>query len=125
MEINFDKTHPDHYLKKANATGSIYYDEFIEALNILKPHLTEKQLKDLLVNKMLLKQNKFDKNKFIQYAVEMSVLRYFAEEFGNSFKYENKINPNNNTDVDCSITDKGFKFNIEVKMSSSPKPPPV
>jgi hypothetical protein len=115
MEIDFNETDPDNYLKISKLRGLRYYEEFIEALEKLKPYLTKKQLKDLLENKLLLKHKKFDKNKFIEYAVEMSVLRFFAESFSENFQYEKKINPINNIDVDCSITDGGFKFNIEVK----------
>lgn len=115
MEIDFDKTNPENYLKISKIRGLKYFEEFIEALNVLKSCLTEKQLKDLLENKLLLKHDKFDKNKFIEYAVEMSVLRFFAENFSENFQYEKKTNPNNNTDVDCSISDGKFKFNIEVK----------
>jgi len=115
MEIDFNQINSGNYIKIAKAAGLKYYDEFIEVLNILKPYLSEKQLKDILENKLLFKYNNFDKNKFIQHAVELSVLRFFAENFGEHFQYEKKSNPNNNTDVDCSFSDGKFKFNIEVK----------
>jgi len=115
MQINFDKINSDNYIKIAKIAGLKYFDEFIEAFNILKLYLSENQQKDLLENKLLLKQSNFDKNKFIQYAVEMSVIRFFAENFGENFQYEKKSNPNNNTDVDCTISDGKYKFNIEVK----------
>lgn len=107
----------EHYLVKAKTSGHIYFTEFLEAANIIRPLLTPKEFEYWCLEKMLLKQQPFAEKTFIQYAVETSVVRFFGERFPTDFKVEAKINPNNDKDVDCQFIDNGYKFNVEVKCS--------
>ncbi|MFN3782271.1 MAG: hypothetical protein ACK4R6_00010 [Spirosomataceae bacterium] len=107
----------DHYLVKSYTETHNYFNEFLDAAKILKPLLTDKEFEFWCTEKMLLKQQVFAEKTFIQYAVETSVVRFFGEKFPANFKVETKINPTNEKDVDCQITDNGFTFNIEVKCS--------
>lgn len=46
----------DHYLVKSREDTSNYYDEFLEAAEILKSVMTDKEFKFWLAEKMLMKQ---------------------------------------------------------------------
>jgi hypothetical protein len=107
----------DHYLVKARINANHYLEDFINASKIMKDVLSEKEFEFWCTEKMLLKQQPFAEKKFIQYASETSVARYFGEKFPTDFKVETKINPNNDKDVDCQFQDNGFTFNVEVKCS--------
>lgn len=108
----------DHYLVKARQEKNHYFDEFLEAATILKSVMTKKEFKFWLAEKMLIKQQAFLPKTFIQYAVETATVRFFAEKHNNNLKFEAKINPTNDKDVDLQFTDKSFTYNIEVKCSN-------
>lgn len=107
----------DHYLLVARQKKNHYFDEFIQATTILKTVMTAKEFDFWCVEKMLLKQQPFLEKTFIQYAVETSTVRFFAEKHNENFKIEAKINPNNDKDVDVQFTNKTYKYNVEVKCS--------
>jgi len=107
----------DHYLVKAMNVRSRYYDEFIVAAQILKNVMTNTEFEYWCAEKMLLKQQEFAEKTFIQYAVESSAARYFAEKHNENFKVEAKINPTNGKDVDIRFTNRGYTYNVEVKCS--------
>ena len=107
----------DHYLIKSRLDKSHYFDEFIETADILKKVMSVNEFKFWIAEKMLIKQQAFLPKTFIQYAVETSVVRYFAEKQNENLKIEAKINQTNNKDVDLQFTNNSFKYNIEVKCS--------
>ncbi len=113
--MNLDIRNKENYIWIAKQQSSNYYKEFIQALKIIEPHLTTKEFKNLLDHKLQFSSSIFDKPKYLQHAVELSVLRYFAEYFKETFQYEYNANPENNTDVECRIKHNGFTYNIEVK----------
>lgn len=105
----------EHYLVKARDIGHNYFNEFLDTAVIIKSLLKKREFEYWCTEKMLLKQQPFAEKKFIQFAVETSVVRFFGEKFPLNFKVEAKINPTNNNDVDCQFNDNGFTFNVEVK----------
>lgn len=107
----------DHYLVKAQQLNHPYFAGFLSAGAALKPVLNDSDFAYWCAEKMLLKQQEFNEKTFIQYAVETTVARYFAERFPVGFRVEAKINPENDKDVDCVFSDGGFTFNVEVKCS--------
>jgi hypothetical protein len=107
----------DHYLIIARNNSDHYYNEFIEASKIIKNVISEKEFEFWCSEKMLLKQQVFAEKTFIQYAVETSAARFFAEKYNENFKVEAKINPTNDKDVDIQFTNRDFKYNVEVKCS--------
>ena len=82
----------DHYLVRARAESSHYFNEFIIAAQIMKNVMTNDEFENWCAEKMLLKQQTFAEKAFIQYAVETSAARYFAEKHNENFKVEAKIN---------------------------------
>ena len=107
----------DHYLVKARNENNHYFEEFIIAAQIVKNVMTKKEFEYWCTEKMLLKQQAFAEKTFIQYAVETSAVRYFAEKHNENFKVEAKINPTNDKDVDIQFTNLEYTYNIEVKCS--------
>lgn len=108
----------NHYLLKAFSEKLSYYDSFKRSINELTPKITEKQLEDLLTNKLQIKQGAFTEKPFIQSACETSVNSYFAKNFEKTFQYELKVDPSSNKNVECQIKDVDYTYNIEVKCSS-------
>ena len=107
-----------HYLFKAHSEKLPYYDSFNQSINDLSKKLIEKQLEDLLTNKLQVKQGTFIEKSYIQSACETTVNSYFAKNYENSFQYELQVNPNSNKNVECQIKDSEYTYNIEVKCSS-------
>ena len=107
----------DHYLVKARNENLDYFDEFIKAAEIIKDNVSEREFEFWCKEKMLLKDQVFAEKTFIQYAVETSVARYFAEKHSENFQVEAKINPYNDKDVDIRFTDGDYTYNVEVKCS--------
>jgi len=119
MNEEFDKLNlPDsHYLKIAKNSGSIYFDEFLEAMNRLKDIIPDKDFKTFWNDKLQLNKPVFNEKGFIQGACEIAVANYFGNK--NDFKVEAKVNPKNKKDVDTQFTSNGFTYNIEVKCAAS------
>lgn len=107
----------DHYLVKAREEKNHYFEEFVEAAAIIKDNISKNEFEFWCNEKMLLKEQEFAEKTFIQYAVETSAARYFAENHNENFQLEAKINPNNNKDVDIRFTHGNYSYNVEVKCS--------
>lgn len=105
----------NHYLLKAFSEKLPYYDSFKQAIDNLSTKLTEKQLGNLLTNKLLIKKGVFAEKTFIQSACETTVNAYFAKKYPNSFVYEKKLMFTNNKNVECQVRSYYFTYNIEVK----------
>lgn len=116
-KINEISNLTDHYLVRARTESSHYFDEFIIAAQIIKSVMTNKEFEYWCAEKMLLKQQTFAEKTFIQYAVETSAARYFAEKHNENFKAEAKINPTIEKDVDIRFTNREYTYNIVVKCS--------
>jgi len=108
----------NHYLSKAYSEKLPYYDCFKQSINDLSKKLTDKQLEDLVTNKLQIKEGTFSEKPYIQSACETTVNSYFAKNYETSFQYELQINPNSNKNVECQIKDADYTYNIEVKCSS-------
>lgn len=81
---------------------------------------TNRKLKKL-TNKLFLKHEDLSTqqiNQYIQAAVEMTVVRYFAENFPEHFKLEPKLIDGSDNDVECQFKFNDLLFNIEVKATS-------
>src|SRR5690554_4422195 len=108
----------NHYLLKAHLEKLSYFDSFKHSINDLSTKLTEQQLKDLLTNKLQVKQGIFAEKTYIQFACETTVNSYFSKNYEETFQYEPQINPKSNKNVDCQIKDFDYIYNVEVKCSS-------
>ncbi|GAA4180526.1 hypothetical protein [Sphingobacterium ginsenosidimutans] len=108
---------PNHYLVRASGSSHPYFEGFMSTAESIQSILTEKEFEYWCTEKMLLKQKPFAEKKFIQYAVETTVAKYFGTKFPEGFRVEAKVNPENYKDVDCQFIDNGFVYNVEVKCS--------
>lgn len=108
----------DHYLRIAKDKNELYLKELKEAIDNLSRVLPTAKL-NRLKDKLMIGKHEFKEDKFIQSACEIAVANYFSGKDG--FDIEKKVNPYNNTDVDCQFTSNGIVYNIEVKCSSYDK----
>ena len=106
-----------HYLLKSKNFYTEYFDGFKNSIDSIKTLISNNSLKDLLNNKFQIRDSVFKEKAFIQTACETTINAYFAKKYPETFKYEEKLNPSNNKDVDCGFTDGEFKYNVEVKCS--------
>ncbi len=104
----------DHYLTISQAQKLPYFIAFERALPTFATVFKGNDFNKWATEKMLVSK-KFDQKQFIQYAVEASAVRYFADNFKKEFTTEAKINPQNKKDVDIRFKLNGFVYNIEVK----------
>jgi hypothetical protein len=118
MKVEFNKLElpNDHYLNKARDLQHEYLSELIDVLTLLQKKLQPKEFKTIWNEKLQLRKQDFREKEFIQGACEIVVANYFSTK--ENFKIEAKVNPNNNKNVDCQFTSKGFTYNIEVKCAS-------
>lgn len=96
-----------------------YYVGAMEAVSKIANFISEKELDKIRRHKLQIGTTSFNEAQYLQNAAELSVCSYFAEFFGDSFKYEDKVNPPK--DVDCSFKSEGIQFNIEVKCADYSK----
>lgn len=94
------------------ATGA-YRVGLQDAVNCLAPFLNEKDLNDILYQKLEVGKTDASEAHYIQSAVELTVCSHFARFFPALFRYEPKLNPPK--DVDCAFSLDGCKFNVEVR----------
>ena len=113
--LNCD-TPKENYLRKAKENSDGYYSEFKTAISNLENVLSEREILQILNEKMLLNKKVFNEKTFIQGACEVAVANYFSEKA--DFKMEEKVNPENQKDVDCQFKSNGFTYNIEIKCAS-------
>ncbi|VXC12337.1 conserved hypothetical protein [Flavobacterium sp. 9R] len=121
MSINLENFKPkseNHLLNKM--WDNEYGSEFQKVIKDFSVFLnTNKKLKNLQ-DKLFLNQNNISTdqlNQYIQSAVELTVVRYFANNYPENFKYEPNLIAGNNTDVECQFKINNLTFNIEVKAS--------
>lgn len=122
MSINLENFKPkseNHILNKMwNNEYGLEFQEVIKSFTVfLDSNKKLKKLKD----KLFLKQNDISNdqlNQYIQTAVEFTVVRYFADNYPENFKYEPNLIAENNTDVECQFKINNLTFNIEVKATS-------
>jgi hypothetical protein len=107
----------EHYLRRAFTAFPSYWDGFVAAIDALSDLLSDRQLEDLLKNKLQLGLSLFDEKQYLQIACETTVNIYFARKFSSTFSYETKTTAKTKKDVDCSYGDNGYKYFIEVKCS--------
>lgn len=121
MSINIENFKPkseNHILNKMwdNEYG-LAFQEVIKSFTVFLN--TKKRIKKLQ-DKLFLKQNDISTdqlNQYIQSAIELAVVSYFADNFPENFKYEPNLIEGNNTDVECQFKTNNLTFNIEVKAS--------
>ncbi|AUI85866.1 hypothetical protein BS333_05440 [Vibrio azureus] len=100
------------YLSGDDQVSKKYREMLYSCLDILDDYATPTQLRKLK-KELQLGGSTFNEAKFLQAACETSVAASIASSFPQTFVYEPKLNPP--SDVDCSFSYNGFKFNIEVK----------
>jgi len=105
----------NHYLIKSKHMFPAYFVGFKQAMQSLSDLVERKKLQRLLKDKFQIRQTAFQEKPFIQTACETTVNSYFVRNFSKAFKYEEKLNTSNNMDVDCSFSDAGVKYNVEIK----------
>ena len=122
MNISIENLKPksaNHVLNKTwNANYGVGFKSTIDAYaNFIASNRKLKKLTD----KLFLKQENLSNqqiNQYIQSAVEMTVVRFFAENFPEHFKLEPKLIYGSNNDVECQFKLNSLLFNIEVKATS-------
>jgi len=120
MNIAIDSFKPNaknHILHKL--WDDEYGLEFKEALKKVTVLLdTNNKLKEmkrkLFLNQTCLSTQQL--NQYVQSAVEFTVVKYFAYNFPEYFKYEKNLI--NGTDIECQFNHNNLTFNVEVKASS-------
>ncbi|CAM3790036.1 hypothetical protein FLGE108171_15135 [Flavobacterium gelidilacus] len=116
---NFKPKSENHILNRMwNNEYGLEFQEMIKSFTVF---LDSNRKLDLLKDKLFLKQNNISTgqlNQYIQSSLECTVVRYFAENFPEDFKYEKKLIEGSNSDVECQFKINNLTFNIEVKASS-------
>ncbi|EIJ0936212.1 hypothetical protein AB2359_17470 [Vibrio cholerae] len=96
-----------------DSEAKVSYASYLECvLDIISRHATPTQMRKIKSD-LQLTGNTFAEAKYLQAACESSVAASIAVAYGDTFEYEPKLNPP--SDVDCSFSACGYKFNIEVK----------
>lgn len=112
IEEKLKNTDDRNPIKIAYNMNLRYYNDFIELMEIFNNNLSDKEIKDLLTNKLLL-GNKYDKPHYLQAVSEVNLLYYVLRNYNNEFKYEPKYNGNKNPE--CSFKYNDTVINLEVK----------
>lgn len=107
------------YFSDRNEASAQYKEGMLAAINRLSNYLGEKQIEDFLRNKLQLFSSSFNEPQYIQAACELVICSHLAETYKKSFSYELEINPPKN--VDCSFSENGIQFNIEIKCADYSK----
>ncbi|WP_217520084.1 hypothetical protein [Vibrio metschnikovii] len=100
------------YLTPENEVKVSYANYLEYVLDIISRHATATQMRKIKSDLQLIGDS-FVEAKYLQAACESSVAASIAVAYGDTFEYEPKLNPP--SDVDCSFSAFGYKFNIEVK----------
>jgi hypothetical protein len=101
------------YLNGVTEIEKNYKDELNISITKLLPHLSSRQQKELLEKKLQINSDDFKESQYLQAACEITICSYLAEKFSETFEYEPKLNPPK--DVDCSFSEGGTQYNIEIK----------
>lgn len=96
-----------------NESSSYYKEGMLQAVNYLSDYLSKNEIENLLKNKLQLFSSSFNEPQYLQAACELVICSHLASVYKDTFKYELKVNPPK--DVDCSFTEDGIQFNIEIK----------
>lgn len=88
-------------------------------LGVMQRHLTDKEMNQLIENKLQLGRADADEAQYIQAACELTVCAFFAYHNPETFLYEPKLN--GRKDVDCSFERSGIKVNVEIKCADFTK----
>ncbi|HDY7694891.1 hypothetical protein ABMX90_20550 [Vibrio vulnificus] len=100
------------YLAPDSEAKVIYANYLDCVLDIISRYATPTQMRKIKSD-LQLTGDSFSEAKYLQAACESSVAASIAVAYGDTFEYEPKLNPP--SDVDCSFSAFGYKFNIEVK----------
>lgn len=96
-----------------------YKSGMMSAISELSKHLNNNEMEDLLNNKLQLFSRTPNEPQYLQAACELVICGHLAKKFQNNFKYELKVNPPK--DVDCSFSEDGIQFNVEIKCADFSK----
>lgn len=107
------------YFSGNDETTTEYKNGMMSAINDLSNHLNKREMEDLKKNKLQLFSDSHNEPQYLQAACELVICSYLAKKYKDSFKYELQVNPPK--DVDCSFTDQGMQFNIEIKCADFSK----
>ena len=122
MSINIDDFKPkseNHILYKM--WNEEYGLEFQDMIKSFMFFLDSNKKRSKLKDKFFLKQNDISVqqlNQYIQSFVECTVIRYFADNFPENFKYEHKLIKGSDLDIECQFEIQNLTFNVEVKATS-------
>lgn len=122
MNFSFENFKPksgNHILNKMWDTD--YGLGFKSVIDTYSNFLDSNRKRKKLTNKLFLKQLSLSTqqiNQYIQTAVEMTVVKYFAENFPENFKFEPNLIDGSDNDVECQFKINDLFFNIEVKATS-------
>ena len=117
MDISptLEKTSKSHIIHVEKANNGKYYHDLQKVISIFEKGIEHRDFIHIVKDKLQLGKSTFNYKQYIQSASEITIVAYFLELFPNSFKYEPKLNVNSNKNVECQITHRGIKYNIEVK----------
>ncbi|MDT4332174.1 hypothetical protein ACQE3E_20495 [Methylomonas sp. MED-D] len=107
------------YFSGNDSASNQYKNGMISAISDLSNCLNEREMEDLIKNKLQLFSSSLNEPQYLQSACELVICSYLAKLYKNAFKYELQVNPPK--DVDCSFTESGIQFNVEIKCADFSK----
>ncbi len=110
-------------LKISYSKNSRYYNDFILVLSKISIYLTEKEIRDLVVNKLQLSKSTYDQESYLEAATEISVIAKMASLPVDSFVYEKPIRTSTKKNPECTIKSGKFTVNVEAKCPRIPELP--
>lgn len=107
-----EKAEDNNPIKVSYENKLNYYDNFLKMIDAFNNNISEKQMKDLLNDKLRI-DGKFDLAHYLQATSEINVLYYILRNYNNEFIYEPQYNGKKNPE--CSFKYQEKTINIEVK----------
>lgn len=104
-------------LKAKFESKSSYFVELLSALEDIQACAGQDAARNYAETKLQTQRKSFDEDSYIQGAVELAVVRYFAQEFPKDFEYEPKLGAEGDQNVECSVRVEKTQLNVEVKVS--------
>jgi len=115
----------NHPLRKSMESGDNYYKDFERCLVGITNVLSEKEIKDLLHNKLQLGMSEYNSTGYYQAATELSVIDKFRSIPYDDFQYEKPVRKGTKKNPECTLLKHPFIINIEAKSPVIPAVPTV
>lgn len=122
IETYLESTNDANPIKVSFIQKSKYYLDFVGTIPLLSSVLSDKDMEDIIINKLQLSKPAFDIDSFYEAATELSVILKMAQIPHNRFSYELPVRSGTNKNPECTIESSGFIINAEAKC---PRLPPV